>query len=68
MHTQYFYALIGWLNYYLVGPIILLIFIIVIIEFRRKNLKKYEEVMSKSWSNQEEMIKILKEIRDLLKK
>ena len=67
MHTQCFYALIGWLNY-LAGPIILLILIIAIIVFRRKNLKKYEEAMSKSWTNQEEMIKILKEIRDLLKK
>ena len=67
MHAQCFYALIGWLNY-LAGPIILLILIIAIIVFRRKNLKKYEEAMSKSWTNQEEMIKILKEIRDLLKK
>ena len=67
MHTQCFYALIGWLNY-LAGLIILLIFIIAIIVFRKKNLKKYEEAMSKSWGNQEEMIKILKEIRDLLKK
>ena len=67
MHTQCFYALIGWLNY-LAGPIILLILIIAIVAFRRKNLKKYEEAMSKSWTNQEEMIKVLKEIRDLLKK
>ena len=67
MHMQCFYALIGWLNY-LAGPIIFLIFIIVLIVFRRNNCKRDDETMSRSWANQEEMIKLLKEIRDLLKK
>lgn len=67
MHSQCFYALIGWLNY-LAVPIIFLVFLLMVLAFRRQNLKKYDQTMSKSWTNQEEMIKLLKEIRDLLKK
>ena len=67
MHAQCFYALIGWLNY-LAGPTLFLILIIAVIVFRQQNYKKYDEAISKSRTNQDEMITLLKEIRDLLKK
>jgi large-conductance mechanosensitive channel len=57
----------GWVTYlgYLLIPLAI-IFLLVRIG-ARKNLKIYDEFYKKSWKNQEEMIALLKEIRDSLK-
>lgn len=60
------YAL-GWLSYWGYIFIPLLVILIIARFLNRKNFKKYDEYYNKSWANQEEMIALLKEIRDLIK-
>ena len=52
------------------GPVLLplLVFLLVLRIMGRKNLKKMDDAYAKSWKNQEEIIAILKEIRDALKR
>lgn len=44
------------------------IFFLLILLVAQKNKKKADEIYKRSWANQEEMIALLKEIRDTLKK
>jgi large-conductance mechanosensitive channel len=45
-----------------------LVVIILVVRLAKRNMKIIDEYYKKSWANQEEMIALLKEIRDLLKK
>ena len=57
-----FYNIVGWINY-IVGPIILLGFLIFALRNRKNFTNRYDE----SIKNQKESVQLLKEIRDLLK-
>ena len=64
---------LNWINYYLMNWIIPTLIVIVIALFfllliGKKAKKANSEIYERSWTNQKEMISILKEIRDLLKK
>ena len=51
--------------YYWGAPLIVML---IFFRFARKNVKRLDEYYKRNWTNQEEMIAILKEIRDTLKK
>ena len=61
--------IIAWINYY--GGIIfflIMLFYLIVVFISLLSRKKARELFNCFSSNQEEMVKLLKEIRDLLKK
>ena len=64
---EFINGIIAWFNFYF--PIVFVgVLLYVVVMLGSKNWKRYDVTTNRSFTNQEEMIKILKEIRDLLKK
>ena len=67
MHASYFFSewIYSW-GFYVFFPLAVILILIKLLA--RRNWKRLDESYRKSWANQEEMIALLKEIRDSLKK
>jgi large-conductance mechanosensitive channel len=66
MHGQYWLSYFyGWAYWFLIPLLVVLLIVRVL---SRRNWRKIEGYYKKSWANQDEMIALLKEIRDSLKK